>query len=473
MPVCVPQYTIADEAGNIPLGEDSFGNRLRSVELPDRAGSYFDKNYEAVGPGPVRPGLEPGDLRAKNRLFEAAPQRQFDKVNALNEANRIDAAVAQLERNADYDVTDEIPPRANLLASSRQDTAPSLRTRNITNPQHSRDFAAKLRNERDLGLLNKKAAQRAGRNIPGMSGAELAEIPTRKALSSLEYPERLDAIHELDRQAQANITRELNSPSFRKRVDELADPGGRLRAAAGGRASVAAELGRLRQDAAEEIRLDIIGKHKSVVPAGLRDATVDEYRAGLESTRKANVEKRRNYVEARIDAYTGGDAALNRKVGRSARMYGFFDAAGDNPLPASVIEENVSSIYAADKAIDVFQNITGKTVSTNKRRKAFAEGGYRQVVNLLYTMAGEGGDFYFRDPSIGGLKIFNKADRGAWFDQFISGISGGLFGDVSDDTIIFENRTTGKRITAGDLHGGDPVVKDMFQDFIDATYQRE
>jgi hypothetical protein len=164
------------------------------------------------------------------------------------------------------------------------------------------------------------------------------------------------------------------------------------------------------------------------------------------------------------------DPALQKKIKRTARMYGLHDVGGDNDFPASFIEEKVSSVVAVDKVVDIFQKLTGERVSDARRRQAMQAGGYQGMLNLLHGMAGKEGNFYFRDASLSGTRIFNSADRTAWFDQLLSGISLGVFGDESDSTVIFENKQTGARIKVEDFEAESAEVKEMFQDFIDAVH---
>ena len=437
-PGLTASYDITTDAGDIsPIKGGSSATNLRDI----------------AGPGlSDAPGATPGDESARDRLFKDTRQRKFDSVNAENEARQIRFSTQKMIDNAQYD----------------NDVPPSLRVRNITNPQANLDYADKLEDETELGLLNKKAAQRGGRNIPGMTGAELAQIPVGKALTDIEdFPTRLAAIYELDSQAQKNMTAELESPQFASRVNQLIDPDGTLRdLARRGLPGAAGNLARARTEGTRQLQETIANKHASVVPRSLRDQTIDQYRAGLTSTKRALRKERKGYIEERISSYTD-DPDIQSAMERSARLYGLYDMGGDNDYPDSFIEERVSDVYVMDKIIDTFQKVTNKTISSTTRSKALKEKGYAGILDLVNTMIGDGGDFYFRDASLSGLNVFNKADRSAVIDQIVSAISFGIAGDTSDDTIIFENKRSGKRIKAEDLHGGDGIIKERIQAYLD------
>jgi hypothetical protein len=430
------------------------------------------------------------DLRAKRSLLSNTPSAlNYDQQDYLNAVEFGDS----IDRNLDTINEFAIPSRAEDRASARGRNVKVAGTENTTlrvpgvtpsrapggiikvsGEKKARDFANRLRDPTQLEAINREAKEKrarmdAAKGIPGQAGANLRGAAPNRRLIDMPFDERKQAIYGLEQEAQANITAALQSKEFRQRVQDYADPGGNLAAKAEGRASVAADLAERMMDARRRVTQEIKQEFDTNIPTGLRDDSIERYRSGVESTRRARVKERRDYIDERAMEYTD-DPALQKKIKRTARMYGLHDVGGDNDFPASFIEEKVSSVVAVDKVVDIFQKLTGERVSDARRRQAMQAGGYQGMLNLLHGMAGKEGNFYFRDASLSGTRIFNSADRTAWFDQLLSGISLGVFGDESDSTVIFENKQTGARIKVEDFEAESAEVKEMFQDFIDAVH---
>ena len=456
------QYEFANEAGD-----------LRTLEGAQTPRNLREADLASGGPpNPNLPGNRPGDVSSRQRIFDNTKQRQYDSVNADNAAARIRNANTQIDRSTDYSGLPGIfnmPQGANIVSNSRAETPQNLRTRRIGSQARDASLEYADRLEEDLGLLNKEAAQRAGRNIPGMSGAQLAQIPTGQALANMDFRERIGAIYDLDMQAQTNLDRDLSSPQFQARVDQIADRDGNLRDLADrGVRGAAGQLAKARAEATETVMRQLGARHASKVPASLRDTTLEDYDASTAAGQRARAKERKAEIYDRIDDYAAPDTKLNADTRKAAHKWGLLDASENEDLSAAEIEDNVANVFAAEHVINVFEDLTGTIINTRARQAAVKRVGVQgAMVDLVENMAGTDGDFYFREPDLGGWRVFG-ADRGAWIDQALGAISGGLFGDdTSDDTIIFENRKTGKKITVGDLHGGDREIKTAFQDHFD------